>query len=75
MQVNYCVLTNLDGDKIYINPSLVCYFQSHGPHGDKERITRIVFDENNAILVNGSPANIEKKLTLNVDKQPNGGVE
>ena len=72
MQVNFCVLTNLDGDEIYVNPFLVSHFQSHGPHGDKERLTRIVFDENNAILVNGSPANIQRALTVKEDFHPNG---
>jgi hypothetical protein len=64
MRVNFSVLTNLDGDDIYVNPLLVSYFQSHGPHGDKERLTRIVFDEGNAILVNGSPSNIERELNV-----------
>jgi hypothetical protein len=62
MRVNFCVLTNPDGNEIYINPLLVRYFHSQGPHGDKDRLTRIVFDNGDTILVNGSPANVGRGL-------------
>ena len=62
MRVKFCVLNNPDGNKIYINPLLVRYFHSQGPHGDKDRLTRIVFDNEDTILVDGSPENVEREL-------------
>jgi hypothetical protein len=56
MRIDFCLVKN-GSEVLYVNPSLVRYFGSHG--SDK---TRIVFDGAHSLDVKASPEDVEKML-------------
>lgn len=55
MPVSFCQFTNELDEVVYINPSLVRSFVSWATYDDdQEQLTKIVFDNENTIVVKGS---------------------
>lgn len=63
MSAKFIKFTASDGGEVFVNPLLVRYFCSLYAHHE-ENLTRIVFDDENAITANVSLADAQKLLML-----------
>ncbi len=64
MRVEFRRLTDSNGLDIIINPATVRYLSTGGPG-----LTRVCFDNNHTVSVRGSPREIQRRLTDEVELQ------